>query len=336
MCAGDGGPLATSDFRHGSTRIDADKKIFDRRSSAFIRVRSLFTITKALQASIIRPPPRLDYNARGGEADMDMNIAPARIREIAAEFRRQKPYGYATVGGLFDRSLITGVAREVDSHLDRCAREPEIYASHRKYRLSRLEDMPEQTRDFIAYLNSPAFLSVLSEITGIADLRPDPELRGGGIHAIGRGGFLKVHTDFNWHRGLSMHRRLNLLVYLNEHWQPDWRGDIELWSEDAKRRVFALSPQLGNALLFETSDVSYHGHPDPLACPEGTFRTSIALYYYTATRPDAGVVFGKTEMTNFVERPSEKFVTDKSRRLRHKLQLRVKKIAHSLKPRRHA
>lgn len=265
---------------------------------------------------------------------MEMNIAPTSIRDTAAEFRRQRPYGYATVGGLFDPSILRYVASEVESHLDRCAREPDIYASHRKYRLSRLQDMPERTREFVTYLNSPPFLSVLSDITGIADLRPDPELRGGGIHAIGRGGYLKVHTDFNWHRGLSMHRRLNLLVYLNEDWQTGWQGDIELWSEDAKRRIFSLSPELGNALLFETNDVSYHGHPDPLACPEGTFRKSIALYYYTATRPKAGVVFGRTEMTNFVERPFEEFKTDKSRRFRHKLQLRAKKIAHALKPRR--
>ncbi|MGH8214771.1 MAG: 2OG-Fe(II) oxygenase [Rhodanobacteraceae bacterium] len=267
---------------------------------------------------------------------MEMNITSARIPEIAAEFRRQEPYGYATVGGLFDRSILRRVAREVESHLDRCPPEEDIYASHRKYRLSRLEDMPEHTREFIAYLNSPAFLSVLSEITGIADLHPDPELRGGGIHAIGRGGYLKVHTDFNWHRALSMHRRLNLLVYLNENWDAGWEGNIELWSEDAKRRIFSLPPELGNALLFETNDISYHGHPDPLACPEGTFRKSIALYYYTATRPHAGIVFGRTEMTNFVERPSERFERDKSRRLRHKLQLRVKKIAHWLKPRRDA
>lgn len=265
---------------------------------------------------------------------MEMKIASGRIREVAEEFRRQTPYGYAPVGGLFDRAILSGVAREVESHLDSCQREQDIYASHRKYRLSRLEEMPERTREFIAYLNSRAFLSVLSEITGIPDLRPDPELRGGGIHAIGRGGYLKIHTDFNWHSGLSMHRRLNLLVYLNENWKAGWEGDIELWSADARSRIFTLSPELGNALLFETNDISYHGHPDPLACPEGTFRKSIALYYYTATRPDHGIVFGRTEMTNFVERPAERFERDRSRRLRHRLQLRAKKIAHSLKPHR--
>ncbi|MGH8118399.1 MAG: 2OG-Fe(II) oxygenase [Rhodanobacteraceae bacterium] len=262
---------------------------------------------------------------------MDINIAPAKVREIAKEFQSRTPYGYASVGQLFDAAVLAEVAREVEGNLARYPREANIYASYRKHRLSVLADMPERTRGFIAALNAPPFLSVLSDITGIADLHPDPELRGGGIHAIGRGGYLKLHTDFNWHRGLAMHRRLNLLVYLNQDWQSAWNGAIELWSADARQRVFSLSPRLGHALLFETNDISYHGHPDPLECPEGTFRKSIALYYYTPTRPVAGVRFGKSAMTNFVERPAERFETDRVRRLRHRLELKAKRLAHSLK-----
>lgn len=263
---------------------------------------------------------------------MDMQIAPATVRQIASEFRSRRPYGYAAVDGLFDAATVLQVAREVEANLARYPQEENIYASYRKHRLSVLDEMPERARAFVAALNGPPFLRVLSDITGIENLQPDPELRGGGIHAIGRGGYLKLHTDFNWHRGLSMYRRLNLLVYLNEEWQDHWNGNIELWSADARERIFSLSPRLGHALLFETNDISYHGHPDPLECPEGVFRKSIALYYYTPTRPAADLRFGKSEMTNFVERPAETFETDKVRRLRHRLQLQAKRFAHSLKP----
>lgn len=262
---------------------------------------------------------------------MDMHIAPATVRDIADEFRSRKPYGYAAVGKLFDAALVSQVAREVEANLALCPPEPNIYASYRKHRLSVLRDMPEHTRAFVAALNAPAFLRVLSDITGIEGLQPDPELRGGGIHAIGRGGFLKLHTDFNWHRGLAMYRRLNLLVYLNQDWRDAWKGDIELWSADARERIFALSPRIGHALLFETNDISYHGHPDPLECPEGVFRKSIALYYYTPTRPAADLRFGKSEMTNFVARPAEKFQTDKVRWLRQRLELGAKRLAYALR-----
>jgi hypothetical protein len=260
-----------------------------------------------------------------------MKIDRGKIGQLGREFRDHKAYGYASVGALFDTAMLAAASGEVDQHLDRYPAEPDHYGSFRKYRLSTLAQMPERTRDLIGYLHSPDFLQVLSEITAIDGLQPDPELRGGGIHAIGRGGYLKIHTDFNWHRGLSLHRRLNLLIYLNPAWDSAWNGDIELWSADARRRIFSLAPRLGNALLFETNDVSHHGHPDPLRCPEGTFRTSIALYYYTATRTADGIQFGKSEMTNFVERPAEKFATDKWRQTRHRLQLRARKLVHALR-----
>jgi len=28
-----------------------------------------------------------------------------------------------------------------------------------------------------------------------------------------------------------MYRRLNALLYLNKDWRPEYRGDLELWSE---------------------------------------------------------------------------------------------------------
>jgi hypothetical protein len=190
--------------------------------------------------------------------------------------------------------------------------------------------MPEATKQFVAYLNSPGFIEELEEITGVQNLHGDPELRGGGIHAIGRGGFLKLHTDFNWHPSLNMHRRLNLLVYLNEPWESNWNGAVELWDEKVENKLFSLEPRLGNALIFETNDVSYHGHPDPLKTPDGIFRKSIAMYYYTPSRPNSDVRLGKSNMTNYVERPGETFTQDRMRRMRHKLQIKIKRIFYAI------
>ena len=108
---------------------------------------------------------------------MDMHIAPATVREIAGKFRSRKPYGYAAVDGLFDGATVLQVAREVEANLVRYPQEENIYASYRKHRLSVLDDMPERAREFVAGLNAPPFLRVLSEITGIENLHPDPELR---------------------------------------------------------------------------------------------------------------------------------------------------------------
>ena len=46
-----------------------------------------------------------------------------------------------------------------------------------------------------------------------------------------------------------------------------------------------VSPSFNTVVIFNTNDFSYHGHPDPLLCPENVTRNSIALYYYTNGRP---------------------------------------------------
>lgn len=38
------------------------------------------------------------------------------------------------------------------------------------------------------------------------------------------------------------------------------------------------------AILFRTSDISYHGLPEPIKCPEGIYRKSIAIYYVSKPR----------------------------------------------------
>jgi hypothetical protein len=103
--------------------------------------------------------------------------------------------------------------------------------------------------------------------------------------------------------------------------------------ENVEHRLFSLEPRLGNALVFETNDISYHGHPDPLETPEGIYRKSIAMYYYTPTRPLSDVRLGKSNMTNYAERPGETFTQDKIRRVRHRLQIMIKRLLHSFERR---
>jgi hypothetical protein len=254
-----------------------------------------------------------------------MNLPEQRLAAVSAAFQSQQPYRYVDLSGVFVPQVLARCAQEIDASIAQIPAEQNFYGSHKKYKLSRRDAMPPHCREFVTFLNSPEFIARLEQITGISGLHPDPDLQGGGIHAISRGGYLKVHTDFNWNAKLAMHRRLNLLIYLNDPWQDEWGGAIELWSPDMRSKVSEMAPKLGNALLFATTDSSYHGHPDPLQCPDGTYRRSIAMYYYSQTRPEEEVAFGRSEMTNYAERPKERFGGDRFRRLCDKAHLRIKK-----------
>ena len=150
-------------------------------------------------------------------------------------------------------------------------------------------------------LNSAEFLSYLSELTGINNLIADTHLGSGGVHRSTRGGFLNIHADFTVHPYRSnWHRRLNVLVYLNEEWDSTWGGELELWDTDMSCCVEKIAPVFNRCVVFNTNYDSYHGHPEAMTCPEGTWRKSIALYYYTLADEDV-----KTVATNYRPRPQD-------------------------------
>jgi hypothetical protein len=136
----------------------------------------------------------------------------------------------------------------------------------------------------LTHLNSPAFLRFLTELTGIEGLEGNPDVADSLRH-YEPGGCLGIHADFNWNPALKRHRRLNLLVYLNKGWDEAWKGQLELWDPEGNRCVRSVTPVFNRAVIFNSTDTSLHGFPDPLACPEGVTRKSLQLYYYTRTRP---------------------------------------------------
>jgi Rps23 Pro-64 3,4-dihydroxylase Tpa1-like proline 4-hydroxylase len=131
-------------------------------------------------------------------------------------------------------------------------------------------------------LNSPEFLQFLSTLTGINNLQKDDHLEGGGIHQSTKGGFLNIHADFTVHpHHRNWQRRVNVLVYLNKDWKEEWGGKLELWDKKMKACEVKVLPVFNRCVVFNTDADSYHGHPEPMTCPEGQFRRSIALYYYS-------------------------------------------------------
>ena len=163
--------------------------------------------------------------------------------------------------------------------------------------------MGPATRALLWELNGPAFVEFLERLTGIAPLVADPHFEGGGLHQIERGGHLKVHADFNRHPRTHLERRLNVLIYLNRDWRDEYGGHLELWDREMKQAEARVLPVFNRCVVFTTTSTSYHGHPDPLTCPEGVTRKSMALYYYSKDRPPEES--GNTHNTLFQSRPGE-------------------------------
>lgn len=212
---------------------------------------------------------------------MKLNADPRALREGYATAR---PFPHIVLDGLFPDEVLDGVLADFPLPEEMGAR----FDNPLEKKLGFTYETPvrDKVRDFLWTMSSAPVLQFLEALTGIEGLIPDPYFGGAGPHQILPGGFLKVHVDFNWHPLLKLDRRLNLLVYLNRDWREEYGGHLELWDRDMAHCGQKILPLFNRTVLFSTTDVSYHGHPTPLACPPDRARKSVSFYYYTNGRPD--------------------------------------------------
>jgi Rps23 Pro-64 3,4-dihydroxylase Tpa1-like proline 4-hydroxylase len=164
------------------------------------------------------------------------------------------------------------------------------------------------------YLNSPEFCEQLSTHLGIRDLSADSGLNGGGWHVHKQGGKLNTHLDYNIHPKLLLQRKLNIIVYLSRDWAPGWGGQLGLWEQHPHRRqpgalIKSVDPLFNRAILFDTTQNSWHGLPTPISCPQDRTRNSLAVYYL-APAPAASEERGKALFAPTAEQEGKPEILD--------------------------
>lgn len=221
--------------------------------------------------------------------------AAAGIRE---RFQAAVPFRHVIVDGFLEPQACESLLRDFPPFDERKALN-ELSKPGRKAVHERVSGISPSYREFYRYINSRAFLQAMSALTGIPQLLADPALFGGGTHENLDGQGLDVHVDFNVHDGLQAHRRLNLLIYLNKEWEESWGGAIELHSDPWSRQsgeVASFLPLFNRALIFETSERSWHGFKR-IRLPADRrqlSRKSFSIYLYTKDRPAEEIVAAHT------------------------------------------
>lgn len=198
-------------------------------------------------------------------------------------FNTASPFRHVVIEDILDREVALAVEAGFDTAL--AHKDHNAPKAHRdvygKTGSPKWDTMTPAQISALEAVNSSRFTKYLEKLAGLQAVHGDPELRGGGLHSSKRGGFLNVHTDFNFHPTTNLHRRLNLIIYVNQEWREEWGGALELWNQTVTKCEAQFYPKFNRAILFETSEISYHGHPVPLTCPADVTRKSVALYYYS-------------------------------------------------------
>ncbi len=230
-------------------------------------------------------------------------MAPAALIEDAVtanaldwqhQFQQALPFRHVAIDGFLKPEAAEALLRDFPAFDKRKAMN-EMGEIGRKAVFESVADISPFYREFYRYINSPEFLEAISQLTGIPDLIADETLFGGGTHENLDGQSLDTHVDFNIDERRMLHRRLNVLVYLNKEWRDEWGGLIELhsdpWNPKANQ-VKSFAPLFNRAVIFETNEYSWHGFKR-IALPKGMAelsRKSFSIYLYTKCRPVEEVV----------------------------------------------
>ena len=216
-----------------------------------------------------------------GENVLDLDRLEQMLPALHSQYVSARPFPHVVLENFLVPETAERAAREFpavndDSWINY------FHLNERKSANPKVETWQPTPQAIAAALTSPEFVSFLGRLTGIDNLFADPSMEGGGLHQSLAGGYLNVHADFTVHPlHVDWRRRINLLLYLNTDWHEEYGGGLELWSRDAKRCETKILPVCNRAVIFTTDADSFHGHPDPMRCPEGVVRRSLALYYFT-------------------------------------------------------
>jgi len=128
-------------------------------------------------------------------------------------------------------------------------------------------------------LSAKYFIEWLQKITGINELQTVEDRLGYGLTQGANNSFLDIHIDYNLHPIKKIYRKLNLIIFFNATWETHWGGNLELWDAEVRNCIQSISPVFNRCVVFECSDISFHGY-SKITVPENITRKSAYQYYF--------------------------------------------------------
>ena len=205
----------------------------------------------------------------------------ASLPELAKRYAGARPFPHLVLDDVLQPAVLNRAYAEL-RETDAQEWTSYIHLNERKLANTDPETWGATLQTVADALMSAPFVDFLRRLTGFPTLLADPSMDGGGLHRSSAGGYLNIHADFTAHHtNHNWQRRVNVLLYLNPEWRPEWGGALELWAADMSGCEERIEPVGNRMVVFTTAEDSFHGHPQPMTCPPGVSRQSLALYYFT-------------------------------------------------------
>ena len=199
--------------------------------------------------------------------------------EIFTEkFNNAEPFEHIIIPDFLNSEIANKICNEYPYNLD-------YYHKYNnpleiKYAYDDIKNMSPDIQNIFYSLCSEKILNIFKIIKKKKELEYDPTCHGGGLHIHPNDGRLHMHLDYEKHPILENKQRyLNVILYLTKDWKDEWGGQTELWNENMTECKVKSRVEFNTALIFKTTEKSWHGLPEPIKCPEDKFRKTLAFYY---------------------------------------------------------
>lgn len=167
-----------------------------------------------------------------------------------------------------------------------------------RYENNKFYDMPV-IEAVTNHLNSGKFMRWVEKLCDEDGLLPDPYIWGGGIVKMPRGKTITLHTDFTWNAKIRCEHFMNMALYLNEEWRPEWNGSLQFWNDDSTECLADVEIKPNRLIFWDNPTKVIHGFAEVLNCPENITRDVLMVFYYKSNnfpdeKPSKSVLNRKT------------------------------------------
>ena len=237
------------------------------------------------------------------------------INELKSNFINAKPFEHIIIPNFLNKEYAELLHSQFNTDN---LNDPNIWHKYNnpievKYANDNIDKMEKDISELFYILSTHQITNLFSKLSNIDDLEFDPYLHGAGLHVHPRDGRLNMHLDYEKHPISGKERRLNLILYLTKHWNSDWNGDTQLWDEKMENCVVKSNVIFNTAIIFKTNDISWHGLPEKITCPENVYRKTFAYYYLSNITTNEKITkfgndgTGYRSKAAFIKRPQDPY-----------------------------
>jgi hypothetical protein len=211
-------------------------------------------------------------------------LTDLEILNLGLEFRKSEPFNHLIIDNFLNDEDARSIANEFPSFDDDF-----WYSYDNPLEIKKASNdwnkFGPNTYKYFTHILSKEFtekLNLLISDNSIIKLIPDIGLHGGGYHTHKNGGRLNPHLDYSIHPKLLMQRKVNIILYVNPHWKTEFGGDLGFWSDlngQPDKLVKETGCVFNRAVIFDTSQNSWHGISKEINAFNELTRNSLATYY---------------------------------------------------------